>query len=67
MIANLKIAFESLVDDAQWMDDQTKAIARHKAEVIREFVAYPDWILDKDQLEAYYKGVCVLLFDFFFV
>jgi predicted metalloendopeptidase len=57
MIANLKTAFKTLVDDATWMDDGTKAIAREKADYMSEFVGYPDWIKDKSALEAYYDGV----------
>lgn len=57
MIANLKTAFKTLVDDADWMDSDTKAIAREKADYMSEFVGYPDWIKDKAQLEAYYDGV----------
>ncbi len=57
LIANLKTAFKTLVDDAAWMDDTTKAIAKEKVDFISEFVGYPDWIKDKAALEAYYKGV----------
>jgi predicted metalloendopeptidase len=62
MIANLKTAFKTLVDDATWMDDGTKAIAREKADYMSEFVGYPDWIKDKAALEAYYDGVIISYF-----
>lgn len=58
MIANLKTAFKTLVDDAAWMDDATKTIARSKADAMSEFVGYPDWIKNRTALEAYYNGVC---------
>lgn len=64
MIANLKTAFKTLVDDATWMDADTKAIAREKADYMSEFVGYPDWIKDKAALEAYYDGVTCTLFNF---
>lgn len=57
MIANLKTAFKTLVDDATWMDSATKSIAREKVDYMSEFVGYPDWILVKSELEAYYEGV----------
>ena len=60
MISNLKTAFKSLVDDASWMDSATKKIAREKADAIREFIGYPDWIKNKTALEAYYKGVLAI-------
>lgn len=57
MIANLKTAFKTLVDEATWMDDVTKGYAREKVDFMSEFVGYPDWILDNAALEAYYAGV----------
>ena len=60
MIANLKKAFKSLVDDATWMDSDTKSIAKDKVDAMIEFVGYPPWINNKKSLEDYYNGVCVL-------
>ena len=34
MVANLKKAFKSLVDEANWMDTTTKAIAKEKVKNI---------------------------------
>lgn len=61
LIANLKIAFKTLVDAADWMDSDTKAVAREKVDYMSEFVGYPDWILVKSELEAYYNGVFTLI------
>jgi hypothetical protein len=58
MIGHLKTAFNSLVDKSQWMDSETKMRALEKAAAMKEFVAYPDWILDKTQLTLAYQGVC---------
>ena len=44
MIANLKKAFKSLVDDAIWMDSDKKSIAKDKVDAMIEFVGYPSWI-----------------------
>lgn len=57
MIDSLKTSFKTLVDEATWMDTATKNIAREKVDFMREFVAYPDWIKSKTELEAYYNGV----------
>ena len=64
MIANLKKAFKSLVDDTTWMDSETKAIARDKVDAMIEFVGYPPWITNKTALETHYKGVLIYLFLF---
>ena len=57
MIANLKKAFKSLVDDATWMDSDTKSIAKDKVDAMIEFVGYPPWIKNKKSVEDYYNGV----------
>ena len=57
MIGNLKTAFKSLLDESSWMDAATKSIALEKVDVMREFVAYPDWITNQTALENYYAGV----------
>ncbi len=57
LISNLKTAFKTLVDELSWMDGPTKAIAREKADSMVENIAYPDWIMDKTELESYYGGV----------
>ena len=57
MIANLKRAFKSLVNDASWMDSDTKSIAKDKVDAMIEFVGYPPWIKNKTAVEYYYNGV----------
>ena len=57
MIRHLKVAFSSLVDEADWMDDQTKIQAREKAAAMKQFLAYPDWVHNKTALEMAYEGV----------
>ena len=57
MIANLKKAFKSLVDDATWMDSDTKSKAKDKVDAMTEFIGYPQWIKNKTAVEDYYNGV----------
>lgn len=61
MIGHLKDAFSTLVKEAQWMDEETKARALEKAAAMKEFIAYPEWIRNKTELTKFYKGVCLLL------
>ena len=56
MIAYLKTAFKSLVNDAAWMDSDTKSIAKDKVDAMIEFVGYPPWIKNKKSVEDYYYG-----------
>ncbi len=57
MISYLKTAFKSLVNDATWMDSDTKSIAKDKVDAMIEFVGYPPWIKNKKEVEDYYNGV----------
>lgn len=59
MIAYIKLAFRSLLDEVDWMDATTKISAKVKIEAMTENVAYPEWIKDKASLEAYYAGVTI--------
>ncbi len=57
MIANLKRAFKSLVNETSWMDSATKSIAIEKVDAMIDFVGYPQWIKNITELEDYYQGV----------
>lgn len=57
MIENLREAFKSLVDEATWMDADTKVIAKDKADFMVENIGFPDWINNRTALENYYSGV----------
>jgi membrane metallo-endopeptidase-like protein 1 len=57
MILNLKMAFSSLVEESDWMDEETKINALEKAAAMKEYIGYPDWITNKSTLELAYHGV----------
>jgi predicted metalloendopeptidase len=57
MILNLKMAFSSLVEESDWMDEDTKINALEKAAAMKEYIGYPDWITNKTTLELAYQGV----------
>lgn len=57
MIGHLKVAFSSLVEESDWMDEETKVRALEKARAMKEYVGYPDWILNRTTLESAYSGV----------
>lgn len=57
MIRHLKVAFSSLVEESDWIDQETKINALEKAAEIKEYVGYPDWIANKTTLELAYRGV----------
>ncbi|XP_046453383.1 neprilysin-like isoform X8 [Daphnia pulex] len=57
MILNLKMAFSSLVEESDWMDEETKINALEKAAAMKEYIGYPDWITNKTTLELAYQGI----------
>ena len=47
MITLVESIFEGpILDDADWMDDETKVIAIEKAEQVADFIGYPDYIIN---------------------
>nr|CAH0110462.1 unnamed protein product [Daphnia galeata] len=57
MILNLKMAFSSLVEESNWMDDETKINALEKAAAMTEYIGYPDWIANRTTLDLAYQGI----------
>lgn len=57
MIGHLKSAFNGLVKQSQWMDEETKIKALEKSAAMKEFIAYPDWIKNNTELTKAYEGV----------
>jgi predicted metalloendopeptidase len=60
MLADIQWAFSSLVSSVDWMDEDTKIVTLEKAAAMRHFVGFPEWLLDRDELETYYEGVSEL-------
>ncbi|XP_046689150.1 neprilysin-2-like, partial [Homalodisca vitripennis] len=51
---------EEIIRDIQeldWMDEETKKRALHKASQIVQHIGYPDELMDMKKIEEYYKGL----------
>jgi predicted metalloendopeptidase len=57
MIKYLRESFKVLVGESNWLDDSTKNKSSEKLDAIIENNVYPDWILDNQELDKYYKLV----------
>jgi aromatic ring-opening dioxygenase catalytic subunit (LigB family) len=57
MIAGIQWAFSTLVRSAHWMDEDSKVATTDKAEAVKQFIGFPEWLLDQYVLEGYYAGV----------
>ena len=60
MIQHLKEAFNSMVDEASWIDQDTRIVVKEKAAAMKHLIAYPDWIMDHQLLDEYYDGVSTI-------
>ncbi|KAJ4446787.1 hypothetical protein ANN_13485 [Periplaneta americana] len=57
MLSDIKWAFSSLVRSVDWMDEDTKLATLEKADSLKHFVGFPEWLLEPGQLEIYYDGM----------
>ncbi|XP_068248766.1 neprilysin-1-like isoform X1 [Palaemon carinicauda] len=57
LVEDVKVGFESLLDENTWMKPDDLVVAKDKLDAIEAFVAYPDWILDDDELTLAYGGL----------
>lgn len=58
MIHNIRAAFNELLADIHWMDDETRAVAKEKADAMNERIGYPEILTDNVELEKEYINVC---------
>lgn len=57
LVENLRVSFKEMVIEAEWMETVTKVEAIAKADAIRSFMAYPDWLDNKTIVEEFYEGL----------
>ena len=54
MIHTLREAFNDLLAENQWMDDETRAVAKKKADSMNERIGYPELLKDPNELSNEY-------------
>lgn len=57
MIHTIREAFNELLADNDWMDDETRAVAKEKADAMNERIGYPQLITDEKELVNEYTNV----------
>ncbi|KAG8429836.1 hypothetical protein GDO86_019085, partial [Hymenochirus boettgeri] len=55
MIKEIKMAFEDNLNNLHWMDDDTREVAREKAEAIYDMIGYPNFIMDAAELDKVFN------------
>ncbi|CAM6054298.1 unnamed protein product, partial [Sphagnum tenellum] len=64
MVEYLRGAFLKILEGSDWMDPLTKERAKEKLKAMREFIGYPDELLDRAKVEAYHEGIEIKDDDF---
>ncbi|KAE8739548.1 hypothetical protein FOCC_FOCC014968 [Frankliniella occidentalis] len=54
MIHNIRGAFNELLAENAWMDDETRAVAKEKADAMNERIGYPDMLTNPAELNQEY-------------
>ena len=57
MIHDIREAFNELLEHNEWMDDETRAVAKDKANSMNERIGYPEYITNRTRLEEDYSKV----------
>ena len=57
MIHEIREAFNDLLEDNEWMDRETRKVAKDKANSMNERIGYPEYITNQTRLEEEYKNV----------
>lgn len=60
MIHEIRAAFNELLADIDWMDDETRAVAKEKANAMNERIGYPEILTNRTELDKEYANVSVL-------
>lgn len=61
MIHTLREAFSDLLEENDWMDDETRAVAREKANAMNEKIGYPEMLTRPDELAEEYQNVIMFV------
>ncbi|XP_060528055.1 neprilysin-1-like isoform X2 [Cylas formicarius] len=64
MIHTIREAFNELLAENDWMDDETRAVAKEKADAMNERIGYPKLITDREELTKEYAALNVTSKDF---
>lgn len=65
MIHTIREAFNELLADNHWMDDETRAVAKEKANAMNERIGYPQFITTGKELIKEYDNVNIFFYAIF--
>jgi len=56
MVKYIRGGLKTMLDEVQWIDNGTKAEAQKKLKLMKQYIAYPDELLEKDTIDEYYAN-----------
>ncbi|XP_063542862.1 endothelin-converting enzyme homolog isoform X1 [Cydia strobilella] len=59
MIDNIRNAFKNNLRNLDWMDSETMKAAETKADAITDMIGFPDYILQKEELDKQYEELTI--------
>ncbi|XP_048488609.1 neprilysin-2 isoform X1 [Plutella xylostella] len=57
MVNDIRQQFRKTLEEVEWMDEQTRSAALHKADSMASHIAYPSEMLDDNKLTEFYSGL----------
>ncbi|KAH8376294.1 neprilysin-2 [Drosophila serrata] len=60
MIHTIRAAFNELLAENHWMDDETRAVAKEKADSMNERIGYPELLTNATELEQEYVNLTIV-------
>lgn len=60
MVRDIRNEFENIINEVDWMDDKTKLRAKAKLGSMKEYIGYPDEILENWRLEELYEKLHII-------
>ncbi|EDV44465.1 uncharacterized protein Dana_GF20372 [Drosophila ananassae] len=64
MIHTIRAAFNELLTENHWMDDETRAVAKEKADSMNERIGYPELLTNATELEQEYVNLTIVSDNF---
>lgn len=64
MIRTIREAFNELLVENHWMDDETRAVAKKKADSMNERIGYPEFLKNPFKLSKEYEMVIISMLSF---
>lgn len=65
MISEIKKSFKDSMPLLDWMDEETRHLAKEKADAIIEMIGFPDFIMSPDKLDERYHGLTLMENEYF--